>query len=57
MSEDPEIAALLKRRAALESELELLRARKPNLPADQYDVDLERLLLEISRISQQLRAR
>ena len=50
-------AVLVKRRADLERQLEELKARKETTPPDQYDAELERLLVEIARISQQLRAK
>lgn len=50
---DPE---LLKRRAALERQLDDLRTRKASSPNPaQLDADIERLLIEIARLSQQLR--
>jgi hypothetical protein len=50
-------AVLVKRRADLERQLEELKARKETTPPDQYDAELEKLLVEIARISQQLRAK
>jgi len=50
-------AALVKRRADLERQVEELKARKESTPPDQYDAELEKLLVEIARISQQLRAK
>ena len=50
-------AVLVKRRADLEQQLEELKARKETMPPDQYDAELEKLLVEIARISQQLRAK
>jgi hypothetical protein len=54
---DTELAALLRRRAELETALELLRARKPNLKPEQYEAELESLLLELARIDQKIRAK
>lgn len=54
---DAALAALLERRSALERELEDLRARKPAGPSAEYDVALERLLLDLARVSQQIRAK
>ena len=50
-------AGLLTRRAELEAQLEALRARKDSMPAEQYEAELERLVLEIARISVQLRSK
>lgn len=54
---DAALASLLERRSALERELEDLRARKAAAPSAEYDAALERLLLDIATISQQIRAR
>lgn len=54
---DAELTRLRRRRAEIESELERLRANKPNVSADEYDAALERLLLELARIDRQLRSR
>jgi len=50
-------AALVRRRAELESQLEELKARKEQMPPDQYDAELEKLLVEIARIGAQLRTK
>jgi len=54
---DTALAGLMRRRADLESLLEELKARKESTPPDQYDTDLEKLLVEIARISAQIRAK
>jgi hypothetical protein len=56
-SADPAVAELLRQRAALESRLEALRAGKANLPAEQYERELEALLLEVARLDRQIRPR
>jgi hypothetical protein len=56
-SGDAEVVALLKRRAALEAELDALRARKPQLVPDEYELALEKLLLDIARLDRQIRSR
>jgi len=50
-------AALVRRRADLEAQLEELKARKEQMPPDQYDAELEKILVEIARISAQLRTK
>jgi hypothetical protein len=50
-------AALVRRRADLEAQLEALKARKEQMPPDQYDAELEKILVEIARISAQLRTK
>jgi hypothetical protein len=47
----------VKRRAELETQLEELKARKESTPAEQYDAELEKVLVEIARISAQIRAK
>jgi hypothetical protein len=54
---DTALAGLMRRRADLETLLEELKARKESTPPDQYDADLEKLLVEIARISAQIRAK
>jgi hypothetical protein len=54
---DAALAGLMRRRADLETLLEELKARKESTPPDQYDAELERLVVEIARISAQIRAK
>ncbi len=54
---DTALAVLVKRRAELEAQLEELKARKESTPPDQYDAELEKLLVEIARIGTQIRAK
>ena len=54
---DTALAGLMRRRAELDTLLEELKARKESTPPDQYDADLEKLLVEIARISAQIRAK
>ena len=54
---DTAVAGLMRRRAELDTLLEELKARKESTPPDQYDADLEKLLVEIARISAQIRAK
>jgi hypothetical protein len=54
---DTAVAALMRRRAELENLLEELKARKESTPPDQYDAELEKLLVEIARIGAQIRAK
>jgi hypothetical protein len=48
--------ALAARQAALEAQVESLKARRPSMPPDAYQAELERLLLELARVSAELRA-
>jgi hypothetical protein len=54
---DTALATLIRRRAELESQLEELKARKESTPPDQYDAELEKLLIELSRVGTQIRAK
>ena len=54
---DSALAELIRRRADLESQIEALKARKDTMPAEQYDAELERLLVEIARVSAQIRTK
>jgi hypothetical protein len=52
-----EVDAALRRRAELNTQLEQLKARKPNLDPDDYEAELEKILLEIARIDRTLRTK
>jgi hypothetical protein len=49
------VAALEKRRITLEAEIEQLKAKKGEMPAGQYEEELERLAIELAKISAQIR--
>jgi hypothetical protein len=54
---DAALATLVRRRAAIALALEDLKARKETLPPDQYDAELERILIELARVSLQIKAK
>jgi hypothetical protein len=54
---DSALTALLERRADLEAQIGLLKARKPELAPDQYDAQMEALLLDLARLDAQIRSR
>jgi hypothetical protein len=54
---DTPVGALQKRRAELEEQIEDLKRKKSSMAADQYDAELERLLLELARVVQQIKAK
>jgi hypothetical protein len=54
-SGDPALEGLRTEQARLEAELEELRARKDAMPEEEYEAELERLLLEIARVGRQIR--
>jgi hypothetical protein len=57
MPTDAALAGLVRRRAELEAQVEELRARKDSMPPDQYDAELERIVLELARVSAQIRTK
>ena len=56
-SGDATLAALERQRLALERQLDELRARKAAMSDEQYQADLERILIELARIAQEIRRR
>ena len=54
---NPETTALLRRKAELTIALDELRARKPTMPAGEYESALETLLLELARVDRALKSR
>jgi HPt (histidine-containing phosphotransfer) domain-containing protein len=52
-----EMTALLARKAELEDQIDKLRSRKSVMPPDEYAATLEKLLIELARVSQQIRAK
>lgn len=55
--DDPALGPLVARRDALEAEVAALRERKETLQAAEYARELERLLVELARVSRELRRR
>jgi len=51
------LTALQKAKADLERQIDELKARKSMMASDAYEAELERLLLELARVSQQIRAK
>jgi hypothetical protein len=54
---DRALDALLNRRTDLESQVEALKARKSEMATERYDAELERLLIELARVSLQIRTK
>ncbi|HYM22564.1 MAG TPA: hypothetical protein VEU08_05135 [Vicinamibacterales bacterium] len=54
---DTALATLVTRQAELQSQIEELKARKDTMPAEQYEIDLERLLVELARVAVQIRSK
>jgi hypothetical protein len=57
VSADVAIAALERQRAALEAQLEELKGRRSSMSDAEYQAELERILVQIARIAQQIRQR
>jgi hypothetical protein len=49
--------AMAARQAALEAQVDALKAKRSSMAADAYQAELERLLLELARISAELRSK
>jgi hypothetical protein len=54
---DTALATLVRRQAELQSQVEALKARKDTMPADQYALELERVLVELARVAVQIRSK
>jgi hypothetical protein len=54
---DVALAGLQRRRAALEAQLEELKGKKDSLAIEDYEMQLERILVELSRVARQIRQR
>ena len=54
---DSALAALIRRRAELETALEELKARKESIRPDQYAAELEKILTELARVSLQIKTK
>jgi hypothetical protein len=54
---DTALGALQKRLAELQTAMEELKAKKATMPPEQYDAELEKLALEIARVSAQIRSK
>ncbi len=57
VSADVAIAALERQRTALETQLEELKGRRASMSDAEYQAELERILVQIARIAQQIRQR
>ena len=54
---DTELARLLSEKQRLEEAVEKLKARKGEIKAEEYERELERLLVELAEVNQQIKAR
>jgi hypothetical protein len=54
---NPELAALLRRRRELEGEAEALKAKKGIVPTAVWEAEYEKLMLELARVSREIRTK
>jgi hypothetical protein len=54
---DPELAKLFAERMRLEGEVEQLKARKDQMKTEDYETALEKLLIELAKLSQSIKAK
>jgi len=54
---DEALLALLQKRAALEADAEDLKQRRQLMTADEYQQEFEKLMLDLSRVSREIRRR
>jgi hypothetical protein len=51
----PELAALLRQRSELETKAEVLKLQKDSMPEAQWNAEYERLMLELAKVSREIR--
>lgn len=54
---DAELARLIAQRQKLEEEIEKLKARKTDMKAEEYEAELERLLVDLAKLNQEIKAK
>jgi len=54
---DAELARLIKERQRFEEEVEKLKTRKREMKQEEYEAELERLLVELAKVNQQIKAK
>jgi hypothetical protein len=52
---NPELAELIKKRRDLEAQAEALKLKKDTMPGPQWDAEYERLMLELAKVSREIR--
>ena len=56
-ADNPELAALLRKRRDLEAEAEALKLKKGAMPTPAWDAEYEKLMLELAKVSRDIRAK
>ncbi len=54
---DPELAALIRRRRELEADAEALKLKKSVMPGPAWTAEYERLMIELAKVSREIRAK
>jgi hypothetical protein len=54
---DADLARLIKERQRLEEEVEKLKGRKNDMKPDEYEAELERLLVDLAKVNQQIKSK
>jgi hypothetical protein len=54
---DAELGRLIKERQRLEEEVEKLKVRKSEMKQEEYEAELERLLVDLAKVNQQIKAK
>src|SRR5262245_48027627 len=54
---NPELERLIKQRQSLEEQVEKLKARKADMKQEDYDAELERVLVELAKVNQEIKAK
>jgi hypothetical protein len=57
IANNPELAALVRRRRELEAEAEALKLKKDSMPAPQWEAEYEKLMLELAKVSREIKTK
>lgn len=57
IADNPELAALVRKRRDLETEAEALKAKKGSMPQPQWEAEYEKLMLELAKVSREIKAK
>ena len=57
VANNPELAELVRKRRDLEAQAEALKLKKDSMPAPQWEAEYEKLMLELAKISREIRAK
>jgi hypothetical protein len=57
IANNPELSALVRRRRELEAEAEAWKLKKGSMPAPQWEAEYEKLMLELARVSREIKTK